>query len=146
MSVAEAAKYLKISYQAVYVAILNKKMAAFKDGGKWYIENKEVDGYAKRRYDRRFSTFNGKLKFDPEKGEMTPTDVSKKLNVSVHHIYYLLRNKKLKAFRKGSCYVVLMKDIEEAKKILNINRKVVVPVSSYDRTEGDGDSGSMGGP
>lgn len=144
LDVVAAAKYLNITTTAVYSAISSRKIQAFRIAGKWYIDFKEVEGYASRRYDRRYSTFKGELKFDPQKGEMTPLDVAKNLRMPVQTIYYLLRTKKLKAFRKGSCYVVLLKDMDQAKKILNNNRQGMVRVISYDGTESDGHPDSMG--
>lgn len=143
MSVSQTAKYLKVGNQAVYQAIKLVKLKAEKIEGIFRISKTEADAYIERRYDHRFSIYKGGLKFDPEKGEMSTKQVAKSLGIPVQTAYYMLRNGKLKYTRKGYSYVVIIKDIEYAKKILKLNQPPVVPVRD-DRIESHGESRSLG--
>jgi hypothetical protein len=145
MTLTQAAEYMGLTRQAVYIAIKTKKMTGYKKDGMWFVSQKEINGYMGRRYNRTYSTWkNGKPKFDKDKGELCTREVSERLKIPMQKAYYMIRTGRLRSLRKGASYVVLIKDLEEAKKILNNNLNPVVPMSSYDRTQSNGQSDSLG--
>lgn len=145
MTLTQAAMYMQVSRQAVYVALISGKMAGTKKDGKWFISRSEVDEYLVRKYNRAYSTIDGKPRFDKKKGELSTREVAEHLNIPMQKAYYLIRSGVLKSFRKQSSYVVLVRDLQEAKKILNNNLGSGIQVGSYDdRTDSNGEPGSVG--
>jgi len=112
VSITEAAKINNVTRQAIYVAIKQKKLKAYKDATRWTIDLEDLESYRKQKYSRTKSMFNGELLFDNHKGFFSVNQVAKMLNVPAQKIYYATRVGLLKASRKGAAWVIHMNDIK----------------------------------
>ena len=115
VSITEAAKINNVTRQAIYVAIKQKKLRAYKDTTRWTIDLEDLETYRKEKYSRAKSLFNGELLFDNQKGFFSVNQVAKMLGVPAQKIYYATRVGLLKAIRKGAAWVIHSNDIEEYK-------------------------------
>ncbi len=122
VSITEAARINNVTRQAIYVAIKQKKLKAYKDTTRWTIDVEDLDAYRKQKYSRSKSVFDGELLFDNQKGFFSVNQVAKMLGVPAQKIYYATRVGLLKASRKGAAWVVHTDDIESYKE-LYLNRR-----------------------
>lgn len=106
VTLSEAAKINNVTRQAIYVAIKQKKLRAYKNPTRWIIDIEDLENYRKLKYSRTKSMHNGELIFDNTKGFFSIQQASKLLNVPYQKIYYATRIGLLKASRKGSAWVV----------------------------------------
>jgi excisionase family DNA binding protein len=112
VSITEAAKINNVTRQAIYVAIKQKKLKAYKDATRWTIDLEDLENYRKSKYSRTKSLFNGELLFDNHKGFYSVNQVAKMLNVPAQKIYYATRVGLMKAHRKGAAWVIHIDDIK----------------------------------
>ncbi len=112
VSITEAAKINNVTRQAIYVAIKQKKLRAYKDATRWTIDLEDLDNYRKGKYSRTKSMYNGELLFDNNKGFFSINQVAKMLNVPAQKIYYATRVGLMKAQRKGAAWVIHNEDIK----------------------------------
>ena len=112
VSITEAAKINNVTRQAIYVAIKQKKLKAYKDATRWTIDLEDLESYRKSKYSRTKSMFNGELLFDNHKGYYSVNQVAKMLGVPAQKIYYATRVGLMKAHRKGAAWVVHIEDIK----------------------------------
>jgi excisionase family DNA binding protein len=112
VSITEAAKINNVTRQAIYVAIKQKKLKAYKDATRWTIDLEDLENYRKSKYSRTKSMFNGELLFDNHKGYYSVNQVAKMLNVPAQKIYYATRVGLMKAHRKGAAWVIHVEDIK----------------------------------
>ncbi|WP_157952601.1 helix-turn-helix domain-containing protein, partial [Candidatus Similichlamydia epinepheli] len=61
VSITEAAKINNVTRQAIYVAIKQKKLKAYKKIARWTIDLDDLAAYRRDRYSRSKSMYNGKL-------------------------------------------------------------------------------------
>lgn len=113
VTLSEAAKINNVTRQAIYVAIKQKKLRAYKNPTRWVIAIEDLDQYRKLKYSRTKSMHNGELVFDNTKGFFSIQQASKMLNVPYQKIYYATRIGLLKASRKGSAWVVHVDDLKK---------------------------------
>ena len=113
VSITEAAKINNVTRQAIYVAIKQKKLKAFKDATRWTIDLEDLENYRRQKYSRTKSMFNGELLFDNHKGFFSVNQVAKMLSVPAQKIYYATRVGLMKAHRKGAAWVIHMTDIKQ---------------------------------
>lgn len=113
VSITEAAKINNVTRQAIYVAIKQKKLKAYKDTTRWTIDLDDLENYRKQKYSRTKSMFDGELLFDNMKGFYSVNQVAKMLNVPAQKVYYATRVGLLKATRRGAAWVVHTNDIKE---------------------------------
>ncbi|MBS0603699.1 MAG: helix-turn-helix domain-containing protein [Verrucomicrobia bacterium] len=113
VTLSEAAKINNVTRQAIYVAIKQKKLRAYKNPTRWIIDIDDLDQYRKLKYSRTKSMHNGELIFDNKKGFFSIQQASKMLNVPYQKIYYATRIGLLKATRKGSAWVVHSDDLNK---------------------------------
>ncbi len=113
VTLSEAAKINNVTRQAIYVAIKQKKLRAYKNPTRWIIDTEDLDHYRKLKYSRTKSMHNGELIFDNKKGFFSIQQASKMLNVPYQKIYYATRIGLLKATRKGSAWVVHLDDLKK---------------------------------
>ena len=113
VSITEAAKLNNVTRQAIYVAIKQKKLRAYKDSTRWTIDLDDLDEYKKQKYSRSKSLYNGELLFDNQKGFYSVNQVAKMLGVPAQKIYYATRIGLLKASRRGAAWVVHTDDVRE---------------------------------
>lgn len=111
VSITEAARINNVTRQAIYVAIKQKKLKAYKHSTRWTISLKDLEDYRNQKYSRLKSTFNGELLFDNNKGFFSVGQAAKMLNVPAQKIYYATRVGMLKASRKGAAWVISVEDI-----------------------------------
>ena len=112
VSITEAARINKVTRQAIYVAIKQKKLKASKDSTRWTIHLDDIEEYRTHKYSRTKSMFNGELLFDNHKGYYSVNQAAKLLNVPAQKIYYATRVGHLKAQRKGAAWVISEADIK----------------------------------
>lgn len=105
VSITEAAKINKVTRQAIYVAIKQKKLKATKKT-RWEIDLKDLEEYRNNKYSRTKSIFDGELLFDNGKGYYSINQVAKMLGVPAQKIYYATRTGMLKGLRKGAAWVI----------------------------------------
>lgn len=115
VSITEAAKINNVTRQAIYVAIKQKKLRAYKDTTRWTIRLDDLDEYRKQKYSRSKSTFNGELLFDNAGGYYSVNQVAKMLGVPAQKIYYATRIGLLKATRKGAAWVIHTSEVKDYK-------------------------------
>jgi excisionase family DNA binding protein len=113
VTLSEAAKINNVTRQAIYVAIKQKKLRAYKNPTRWIIDVEDLDQYRKLKYSRTKSMHNGELIFDNKKGFYSIQQASKMLNVPYQKIYYATRIGLLKSTRKGSAWVVHADDLKK---------------------------------
>ncbi len=113
VSITEAARINNVTRQAIYVAIKQKKLKAYKDTTRWTIDLDDLESYRKQKYSRSKSMFDGELLFDNQKGFYSVNQVAKMLNVPAQKIYYATRVGLLKASRKGAAWVIHTNDVRE---------------------------------
>lgn len=113
VSITEAAKINNVTRQAIYVAIKQRKLKAYKDTTRWTIDLDDLENYRKQKYSRTKSLFEGELLFDNNKGFYSVNQVAKILNVPAQKIYYATRVGLLKATRRGAAWVVHTNDLKE---------------------------------
>jgi excisionase family DNA binding protein len=113
VTLSEAAKINDVTRQAIYVAIKQKKLRAYKNPTRWVIDLEDLEQYKKLKYSRTKSMHNGELIFDQEKGFFSIQQAAKMLNVPYQKIYYATRIGLLKAIRKGAAWVVHIDDLKK---------------------------------
>ncbi len=113
VSITEAARINKVTRQAIYVAIKQKKLKATKKTTRWEIDLKDLELYRKNKYSRSKSMFQGELLFDNQMGYYSVRQVAEILNVPAQKIYYATRIGQLKAHRRGVAWVMHIDDIEQ---------------------------------
>lgn len=123
VSITEAARINNVTRQAIYVAIKQKKLRAYKDSTRWTIDLEDLEQYRKQKYSRSKSIFNGELLFDNSKGYFSVNQVAKMLGVPAQKIYYATRIGLLKATRKGAAWVIHVDDLKQYQEKY-INRRV----------------------
>ncbi|NNM44272.1 MAG: helix-turn-helix domain-containing protein [Chlamydiae bacterium] len=115
VSITEAAKINNVTRQAIYVAIKQRKLKAFKDTTRWTISLEDLEVYRQQKYSRTKSVYEGELLFDNKKGFYSVNQAAKMLNVPAQKIYYATRVGLLKAVRKGAAWVVHANDLNAYK-------------------------------
>ncbi len=111
VSITEAAKINKVTRQAIYVAIKQKKLKATKKT-RWEIELKDLEEYRNNKYSRTKSMFGGELLFDNNKGYFSVNQVARMLGVPAQKIYYATRTGMIKGSRKGAAWVIHTEEVK----------------------------------
>jgi hypothetical protein len=107
LTIAQVAKKLKVTNQAVYVAITKtKKINAIKVNNKYKVLPSEVSAYIKKKHRREYSLFKGKPLYDTEKGEVSIKQAAKMCKINFQRIYYLVRTGKIEYFKRGAAYIL----------------------------------------
>ncbi len=112
VTITEASRINNVTRQAIYVAIKQKKLKAYKDSTRWTIDLDDLESYRNQKYSRTKSMFDGELLFDNHKGFFSVNQVAKILGVPAQKIYYATRVGLLKAVRKGAAWVVHSNDVD----------------------------------
>lgn len=114
VSITEAAKINKVTRQAIYVAIKQKKLRATKKT-RWEIDLKDLEEYRNNKYSRTKSMFDGELLFDNDKGYFSVNQVARLLSVPAQKIYYATRTGMIKGSRKGAAWVIHADEVRRYK-------------------------------
>jgi excisionase family DNA binding protein len=112
VTLSEAAKINNVTRQAIYVAIKQKKLKAYKNPTRWIIDLDDLEDYRNMKYSRTKSVHNGELLYDNGKGFYSIQQASKMLNIPYQKVYYATRIGLMKAVRKGSAWVIHIDDIK----------------------------------
>jgi len=112
VSLSEAAKINNVTRQAIYVAIKQKKLKAYKNPTRWIIHLDDLENYRTMKYSRSKSMFDGQLLFDNKQGFFSIQQAAKILNISYQKVYYATRIGLLKASRKGAAWVVHIDELK----------------------------------
>jgi excisionase family DNA binding protein len=113
VTLSEAAQINNVTRQAIYVAIKQKKLKAYKNPTRWIIHRDDLATYRNLKYSRTKSMYNGELVFDNGRGFYSIQQAAKLLNVSYQKIYYATRIGLLKSTRKGAAWVVHIDDLKQ---------------------------------
>lgn len=113
LTINEAAELSSVTRQAIYVAIKQKKLRASKLTARWNIHLDDLEDYRLLRYSRTQSVYGGDLLFDNAQGYYSIAQTAQMLQISPQRIYHAARIGRLKAFRKGSAWVVHIDNIRE---------------------------------
>lgn len=127
VSITEAAKINKVTRQAIYVAIKQKKLKATKKT-RWEIDIKDLEEYRNNKYSRTKSMFDGELLFDNNKGYFSVNQVAKLLGVPAQKIYYATRTGMIKGSRKGAAWVIHSDEVKRYQDEY-LNKKAVTQAS-----------------
>jgi hypothetical protein len=111
VTVSEAARIKKVTRQAIYLAIREKKLRAYKHDDVWKIFLVDLIEYDRHRYSRERSFLDGERKFDETKGTVSVERASQMIGVPRQKLYYAVRTGMLKAARKGCSWVVKVEDL-----------------------------------
>jgi excisionase family DNA binding protein len=112
VTITEAAMKHNVTRQAIYVAIKQRKLKAYRRTSRWMISLDDLNNYRGSRYSRSKSVHNGELIFDQDKGYYSVNQVASMLNVPRQKIYYALRSGFIKAVQKGSAWVIHKDEVE----------------------------------
>lgn len=127
VSITEAAKINKVTRQAIYVAIKQKKLKATKKT-RWEIDIKDLEEYRNNKYSRTKSMFGGELLFDNNKGYFSVNQVARLLGVPAQKIYYATRTGMIKGSRKGAAWVIHSDEVKRYQEDY-LSKKVVTQAS-----------------
>jgi excisionase family DNA binding protein len=122
VTVSEAAKIKKVTRQAIYLAIREKKLRAYKHGDTFKVFLMDLVEYDRQRYSRVNSVIDGEKVFDEEKGCVSVEKAAQMISVPRQKLYYAVRKGMLKSTRKGNSYVINIQDLFQYQdKYLNKN-------------------------
>lgn len=130
LTITEAAQKQNVTRQAIYAAIKHGRLNANKQTHKWFITEDDLRKYNDTKYSREFSSCDGELIFNKDKGLYSVSQIAEKFNVPIQRVYYTCRQGDLKTYRKGAAWVISGNDpfIKEALfKSFNtkpVNRKI----------------------
>lgn len=132
LSLSEAAKYMKVTRQAVYVAIRKKSLKGFKKNDRWYVLKSDIEGYRVNKYNPKFKKVEGEYIYSLEEGLLTVEQASKAIGKMLgcpynsQHLYYLIRKGILRAYKRSYSWVIKHEDlakIYEMEKAKVVDRK-----------------------
>lgn len=115
-TIAQAAEQLNISRQAVHFAIRRGRMKCNREKRPIRISKENIDEYNQTLFSRSASKYDGELRHDNSKGFYSPTQLAHLFSVNVQRVYYYIREKKIKATRKGGSWVIHIDDAGVLKK------------------------------
>ena len=114
LSCTGAANLLRITRQAIHIAIMVEKLKASYVDGHWEIKKSDLEQYVRDKYDRKKTLYKGQKQFDVEKGTISLPKAAQNLKMSYSMFYYLVvKLKKIPYKRKGAAYVLKIADINE---------------------------------
>lgn len=128
----EAAECCKVTRQAIYIAMRSGALKCEKNNRRISIKRTDLEEYHRNRYSRQNLKINGKLVFNPEKGEFSVAQISIIIyqilgRVFSHNtIYYLLRKGAIKSLRKGCNWVIMKKDLLDFLEVELGNKEKIV--------------------
>ena len=109
LSIGKIAKIFNVCPQTVHYHIFTRRINVYKFGNKKLVDPIE---YSKmRKWDRSFTTKNGSLIYDKNKGTFSLSALSKLLNVKYNCLYYLIKKKSLNFSKIDGCIVINKEDI-----------------------------------
>lgn len=114
VSMKEAAKINGVSRQAIFFAIKKGILKAQqKSNRRWKIKLSDLEKYRRQKYSRNKSKYKEELIFDNDKGYYSVKQTANILGVTIFHVYYAVRNKKIKTSRVGGVIVIYKGEIKK---------------------------------
>lgn len=113
VSISEAARIKKVTRQAIYLAIRENRLRAYKHGETFKVFLMDLVEYDRQRYSRVNSVIDGEKVFDEQKGFVSIERASQMIAVPRQKLYYAVRTGMLKSQRKGNSYVIKVEDLFE---------------------------------
>ena len=104
LTVDKAARYLKVSRQAIYIALVKKLIKGEKHSNYWLLTKKDLDDYQKNRWSRTNKQYDGEPVYDSQ--NLSVAQASSLLKQPLNFVYSRIRNGKIKAYRKGCSWIV----------------------------------------
>lgn len=120
----ELSDALKLSRQAVYLAIVKGKLKAEKDGSFYIIADSEAKEWRRKRYNRQNMVIDGVEMF--KNGYVDVKTAARIAKVSVQKIYYAIyRTPPLIEFQRiGSCFRISLDALNHYIKHLRVKRRL----------------------
>lgn len=112
----EAAEITGTTVAAIYFSIKKGKLKATKNDKGYLINYEDFKMFLKRRYNRAYSLYEGKPRYDKTKGEYSVTEASEYLKVPAHWLYFLIRGGKMSYSKKGCSYILHIEEIRRIAK------------------------------
>lgn len=116
LTISEAAKEARVSRQAIYVALRDKRLKGFQHHRKWFINKTDLDFYRSQKYIGDNRKNNGEPIFDLEKGLYSVHQLSKFMSEGLRRpypmqrIYFLLNRGRIRAHRVGAAWIIMKED------------------------------------
>ena len=116
ITVQDAAIQLGVCKQAIYQAIWRKSLKAKKDGKRTFTTQEWIDEYTEYwRSKQEHSLFNGEKVFDKDRGHFSVEMLAKEFNVKPQMIYDMIKEGKIKHFRKGNYIIISREEVDRMK-------------------------------
>lgn len=116
IKVADAAKYLEVTQQAIYKQIKRYVIKSKKIDGVTHTTVEWLEEYLKTKDTFHNARYKNRPVNDPEKGEYSIGYVSELLGMKRMRILYLIESGKIRAGRKGSYYILSQATLDELTK------------------------------
>jgi excisionase family DNA binding protein len=116
-SIAETAKIMCVSRQAVYVAIKLGRLKSVKVGKRQWISKDSLLEYQKNKYSRQLKEVDGVKLFDGIE-RFNPRMAAKYMKLPLQQIYYLIRTNRIKYSKHRCAYILGKQEMDEYKKVI----------------------------
>ena len=118
LKISDAAKFLNLTRQGIYVAVKSGRLKASKVKHRWFVTAEDLKEYRLTRYDRSLSKKeDGSLMFDRKKGEYSVMGLAKILGVPIQRIYYWIYKDYVKYTKVGATYVLEVWNLDDPPRI-----------------------------
>lgn len=111
-SLSQAAKYARVSRQAIFLGIQRGYIVGAKKDNKWHITKKDIDTFRENKRNGDLREVDGEPLFDVDGGYYSVSQVSKVTGVHINRIYYLIKKGRLKVIRKGVAVIITKKEAD----------------------------------
>lgn len=122
-SIAQAAKAMSVTRQAVYVALKIGRLAGDKVGGKYWISRDALIAYQKSKYSRMLKKVDGVKLFDGEERFNVPM-AAVYMKVPPQRVYYMIRTNRIRHSRHGCAYIVYRDGMDEIMKLAKQKKRI----------------------
>lgn len=125
LNVKQASQVMDVTIQAVYQAIRYGSLQATKRLDRLYTTQEWIDAYRENLGSKQLhSTFNGRKRFNEEKGELSMRMAADRLGVPVHIVQWMITQGRIKGFKRGAFWVIPEEQLTRAAQIIEENRKM----------------------
>lgn len=121
LTVPQVAEVMKISRQSVYISLNSGRLKAMRLNNKWIIKEADLENYMKKRYSRDLTCNpDGTLLYDNDQGLYCVSQIANLCGVTIHRVYYFMRMQRIKYFKSGYSYVLVVNNLEELKSLFGV--------------------------
>ena len=117
-TVKEVSEIKGVTTKAVYMAIRSGRLQSYRDGGIIKVLKDDLEKYEAMKWDRKLTVFDGETVYSDKKGLISVDRAADMIEVSKQKLYYAIRQGTLRASRKGTLYVIDVKDLFKYKESL----------------------------